>query len=79
MTLPNIEAERIKHRMDKQEFATMLGVSQRTVRNWQNGKVELPLSKLLLLTQVWGLSADYLLGLSTPLMQCNTAVPPEAS
>ena len=69
MTLPNIEAERIKHRMDKQEFATMLGVTPRTVQNWQNGRVELPLSKLLLLTKMWGLSADYLLGLETSAMQ----------
>ena len=63
MTLPNIEAECIKHRMDKQELTTMLGVTPRTVQNWQNGRVELPLSKLLLLTKMWGLSADYLLGL----------------
>lgn len=69
MTLPNIEAERIKRRMDRREFATMLGVTPRTVQNWQNGRVELPLSKLLFLTKTWGLSADYLLGLETRAVQ----------
>ena len=64
MKLPNIEAERIKHRMSKNELAGTLGVSVRTVRNWQSGATEMPLSKLVLLSQLWGLSIDYLLGLS---------------
>lgn len=63
MRLPVLEAERIKHCLTKDEFAVMLGVSRRTVQNWQNGTTELPLSKLVLLAETWDCSADYLLGL----------------
>ena len=64
MVLPNIEAERIKHQMSKAELAQMLGVSKRTIQNWQNGSTEVPLSKLLCLANAWNLSTDYLLGLT---------------
>ena len=63
MRLPVLEAERNKHRLTRDEFALMLGVSRRTVQNWQNGTTELPLSKLILLAETWDCSADYLLGL----------------
>lgn len=63
MVLPIIEAERIKHRMSRDELASTLGVSKRTVTNWQNGSTELPLSKLLLMAQMWNCSTDYLLGM----------------
>lgn len=63
MTLPNIEAERIRHRMSREDFASMLGVSRRTVQNWQNGSTDMPLSKLVRLSEIWGCSIDYLLGL----------------
>lgn len=65
MVLPNIEAERIKRQISKDDFAKMLGVSRRTVQNWQNGSTEVPLSKLLCISKTWGLSVDYLLGLSS--------------
>ena len=60
---PLIEAERIKHGISKQNFAESLGVSERTVRDWQNGRTELPLSKLLKICRLLGCRADYLLGL----------------
>ena len=62
MRYPVLEAERVKHQLNKGELATLLGVSQRTVRNWQNGTTELPVSKLILLAKTWDCSADYLLG-----------------
>ena len=65
MRLPVLEAERIKHRLTKDEFADTLGVSRRTVQNWQNGTTELPLSKLMLLAKAWDCSTDYLLGLDS--------------
>jgi len=58
-----IEAERIKHQQTRDDFAASLGVSRRTVQNWQNGTTEMPLSKLVALATRWGLSIDYLLGL----------------
>lgn len=63
MTLPVIEAERIKHSMSRDDLAKTLNVSKRTIQNWQNGSTEMPLSKLLCLSQLWGCSVDYLLGL----------------
>ena len=61
MVLPVIEAERIKHRISRDEFAQMLNVSKRTVQNWQNGTTEMPLSKVLQLAKLWNCSTDYLL------------------
>lgn len=63
MNLPNIEAERIKRQISRDDFAKLLSVSRKTVNNWQNGRTEMPLSKLLLLSKTWGVSLDYLLGL----------------
>ena len=63
MKYPIIEAERIKHGISAQRFAEALDVSPRTVRNWQNGRTELPLSKLVKICQILGCRSDYLLGL----------------
>lgn len=65
MVLPIIEAERIKHQMSRDDLAMTLGVSKRTISNWQGGVTELPLSKLLTLAKMWNCSTDYLLGLNT--------------
>lgn len=64
MVLPIIEAERIKRQMSRDDFAKALGVSRRTIINWQNGSTELPLSKLLSIARMWNCSTDYLLGRS---------------
>lgn len=60
---PMIEAERIKHGITKQAFADALGVNERTVKNWQNGRTAMPLSKLVKICSILGCRADYLLGL----------------
>jgi len=65
LNLPIIEAERIKHRMSRNDLAETLGVSTRTISNWQSGVTELPLSKLLTLAEMWNCTTDYLLGLDT--------------
>lgn len=65
MVLPIIEAERIKHQMSRDDLAMKLGVSNRTISNWQGGVTELPLSKLLTLAKMRNCSTDYLLGLNT--------------
>lgn len=65
MVLPIIEAERIKHQMSRDEMAAALGVSKRTIANWQSGATELPLSKLLILAEMWNCKTDYLLGVDT--------------
>lgn len=64
MNLPNIDAERARRDLTQKDLADLLGVSLRTVQNWQRGITEMPLSKLLRLSRIWNLSVDYLLGLT---------------
>ena len=64
MQYPCIEVERIKHQMSRDDLAKTLGVSRRTISNWQGGVTELPLSKLLTLAKMWNCTTDYLLGLN---------------
>ena len=63
MKYPNIEAERIKRGMSKDDFASAIGVNKRTVWNWQSGNTELPVTKLVKICAVLGCRSDYLLGL----------------
>lgn len=58
---PNIEAERARHGMTQEELASKLGVTDATYRNWQNGRNVIPASKIILLSQLFGVSTDYLL------------------
>lgn len=62
MKYPIIEAERIKRGMSRDEFANAVGVSSRTVSNWQSGKTELPVTKLLTICNTLRCRSDYLLG-----------------
>lgn len=63
MKYPNIEAERIRRGISKEDFAEAIGVSKRTLGNWQRGSTELPVPKLLKICAVLGCRSDYLLGL----------------
>lgn len=63
MNLPNVEFERIKHNLTKQQLADMLGVSRKTLNNWQSGVSEVPAPKLVLMAKAWGCSVDYLVGM----------------
>lgn len=65
MKFPNIEAERIKREINKDQFSHALGVTRRTISNWQNGKTEIPVSKLIIIANWFHVSTDYLLGLTT--------------
>ena len=62
MTFPNIEAERARSGMTKAEMAATIGVTTDTVKNWQNGRTEIPASKIVALADVFGVTTDYLLG-----------------
>ena len=63
MKYPNIEAERIRRGFTKESFAEAIGVSKRTIGNWQSGSTELPVTKLVRICAVLGCRSDYLLGL----------------
>jgi len=60
MFYPNIAAERAKHRMSVGELADKLGVTRKTIYNWQNaGKI--PASAVKKMSEIFNVSADYLL------------------
>ena len=61
---PNMEAERARHGMTRQDVACHLTVSPRTYLNWMTGKSEIPCSAIVKLARLWGTTTDYLLGLT---------------
>lgn len=57
---PNIAAERARKNMTIDTFASQLGVTSKTVQNWQkSGKI--PSDKLLIMADLFNCSVDYLL------------------
>ena len=61
---PNIEAERARLGRTKRELADYLDINVRSLQNWQAGKGSLPAGKLCQLCDLFGCTADYLLGRS---------------
>lgn len=61
MKFMNIEAERARRGMSKEEFAKFVGIALKTYYNWQNGETDIPSSILLKMSQAFGTSIDYLL------------------
>lgn len=61
---PNIDAERARLGMSKVDLAHVLGVSYSTLKSWMGGKTEIPCSKLIAMTKLFGVSSDYLLGIT---------------
>lgn len=59
----NIKAEMARSNMTQQGLAECLKVSPTTIKNWLNGKSEIPSGALIKMAQYWCVSADYLLGL----------------
>ncbi len=62
MKYPNIEAERARAQMPKATLAQSIGVTVDTMRNWQNDRTEIPVSKLVAMAEIFNVSTDYLLG-----------------
>lgn len=61
MLYPNITAERARRNMTIDHFALQLGVTSKTVQNWQkSGKI--PADKLLIMANLFNCTVDYLLG-----------------
>lgn len=62
---PNLEAERARRGLTKSELAEEIGINRKTYCAWiTTGNI--PQSKINLLCDYFGLSADYLLGPATP-------------
>ena len=64
MKYPNIEAERARYNLTQAELAESLSVSRATYKNWQSGRIEIPGSQIIAMTKLFGVSSDYLLGLT---------------
>ncbi|WP_367567283.1 helix-turn-helix domain-containing protein [Lacrimispora sp.] len=63
MKYPNIEAERARLGMSKEEFAKSLGIVPKTYYNWLNGVNPIPSDVLIEMARMCNAKTDYLLGL----------------
>ena len=57
---PNIAAERAKRRMSQDELAKELGVTRKTIYNWENSG-RIPQRRLVQMAKLFDCSVDYLL------------------
>lgn len=64
MALNNIKAERARYGYSRVEVAQMLGVSENTIVNWEKDIGTCKGLYLLGLSNIFGVSVDYLLGLT---------------
>lgn len=60
----NIRSERVRKRMTQAQFASEVGVAESTVRDWESGRSDPNMSSIVLMTRIFGCSADYVIGLS---------------
>lgn len=56
----NIEAERARLGLTKEELAKKLGISVKTYYNWIGGAKPMPHTKLKEMSQMFGVKVDYL-------------------
>lgn len=59
-----IKSERVRQGYTQDGLAQKLNVTRQTVINWEQGDVDLKVSTVLELAELFGCSTDYLLGLS---------------
>ena len=64
MKYPNIEAERARLGLSKDDFAKKIGIATKTYYNWINGVNPIPSDTLISLSAICNVDIDYLLGLS---------------
>ncbi|MBR3422662.1 MAG: helix-turn-helix transcriptional regulator [Ruminococcus sp.] len=62
-----IEAERARRKLTILEFSELIGVSEKTYRNWRDSAKPISSNLLIKISNVFGCSVDYLLGLSDKL------------
>ena len=65
MKYPNIEAERARIGVTKAELSAQLGVTPKTLTNWQSGKTPIPTTALISMHTIFNCTIDYLLGIDT--------------
>lgn len=63
--MPNmIRSERSRLGLSQVELAEKLDVSESTIREWETGKRQLSVGKLLEMSELFGCTTDYILGRS---------------
>ena len=60
----NIEAERARHLLTKADLSDQLVISQTTYTSYVRRDTAIPSNKLLEMSEMFGCSVDYLLGLT---------------
>lgn len=63
--LVNIEAERVRKKLSKEQLAKKLGISSRTYYNWITEENDIPSSALIKMSIFFNKSIDYLIDTST--------------
>lgn len=58
----NIEAERVRKQITKQELCTKLGITTKTYLNYLRGVTAIPSTVLVEMAELFQCSTDYLLG-----------------
>ena len=59
--LRNIKAEMARAGLNNQQLGVKLKVSEKTISNWTTGKTDIPSSKLVEMSRIFGCGIDYLL------------------
>ena len=57
----NIEAERARSRLTKEELAKKLGIAVKTYYNWINEETDIPGTKLMEMASLFGVAMEYLM------------------
>ena len=60
-TKVNIEAERARSRVTKEELAKKLGIAAKTYYNWINEETDIPSTKLMEMASLFGVTMEYLM------------------
>ena len=60
--ISNLRGERCRQGMSQEELAEMLGVSHSSIRLWESGAAKPSAANLLVMSDHFGCSVDYLLG-----------------
>ena len=66
MKFPNIEAERARMGLSKEELAKHLGIAPKTYYNWLKGANPMPCDALVKMSELFKVKTDYLFGLAPP-------------
>ena len=59
-----IGSERVRLCMTQEELAKKLGVTAKSVSQWETGRSALPAKRLVALSDIFGCTTDWLLGLT---------------